>query len=400
MSTTDLNNRLNVLLQKYVDKTISNEEHQELFGYIKDEDVREHVLSFMDEHQKTIVADVEVHETDWDTMYNNITNRHKNNRYNIFSWWNLAIAAMLFVVGGYTIFSLSNETFAPKQEFVYKNDVSPGGNKAILTLSDGSKITLTNHSNGNLATQDGISIEKDADGQIVYHVNNSGDGMTAASADEIRFNTLSTPAGGTFKVVLSDGSKVWLNASSSLKFPVAFAHDQRRVEVSGEAYFEIEKDKSKPFYVINRGSEVKVLGTHFDVMSYYDEQHSSVTLLEGSIQFTKNNKSEILTPGMQILYRENAIGTKQLNANVEEVMAWKNGLFVFNNSNIDEIMKDLSRWYDIEVQYEGDKPDIAFTGVLPRNANVSKVLKILEATGDVKFGIDGQTVVCSRKNKK
>ncbi len=396
MSTTDFNDRLKMLLQKYVEKTISYEEHQELFKYLKDEEVRDEVYAFMDQHQKTIVADVEVHETDWDSMYQNITTRHKNSRFSLFNWWNLGIAAMLFVVGGYTVFNLSNQSVAPKQEFVYKNDVLPGGNKAILTLSDGSKIALTDHSNGKLTSQDGISVKKDADGQIVYQINE----LIEAPSGELKFNTLSTPAGGTYKVVLSDGSKVWLNASSSLKFPVAFAKDQRKVEVSGEAYFEIEKDQKRPFYVLNRGSEIKVLGTHFDVMSYYDEHQSSVTLLEGSIQFTKNNKSELLKPGMQILYHENSIGTKQVQADVEEVMAWKNGLFIFNNANIDEVMKDLARWYNIEVQYEGDKPDIAFAGAIPRNANVSLVLKTLEKTGNIKFGIDGQTIVCAKKDNK
>ena len=400
MSTTEPNNRLTELLQKYVAKTINEEEYNELFGYLADQENKEKVLSFMDEHQKDVQAELNVHETDWDSMYANITNKGNHANHRILNRWKVAIAAMLVVTAGYTIYRISSkQAFVAKQEYTYKNDVAPGGNKAILTLADGSQIALTNHANGNLATDGKITIEKDADGQLVYHIKNENSNGEDGSR-QLKYNTVTTPAGGTYCVILSDGSKVWLNAASSLKFPIAFAKDQRKVEVSGEAYFEIEKDQTRPFLVQNGNSEIKVLGTHFDIMSYHDESLSKVTLLEGSVQFTKNNRSELLKPGFQILYQENSTNTKQQAANVEEVMAWKNGLFVFNNTTIDQIMKDLIRWYNIEVKYEGSKPDIAFTGVIPRNANVSKVLKALEATGDVKFDIDGQVITCAKKSKK
>lgn len=389
--TLGTNNRLAELFQKYVDKTITEEEHAELFVYIRNPETKEQVLAFLDEHNKKVQSDALVHEIDWDGMYENITNPKKavgNKRTPI---WKYAAAAAIIIVGGFTLYSSLGNLLEKREPLAYHNDILPGGDKATLTLADGSKIVLDNRSAGPLATQGNISIERDANGQIVYLVKDSGEDETQ------KINTLATPAGGKFSVVLSDGSKVWLNASSSIKFPAAFGRDLRRVEIKGEAYFEIEKDASRPFYVNNGNSEIKVLGTHFNVMAYPDEYRSELTLLEGSVQFTKNGQSQLLKPGKQILYTENNGSTKQIDANIEEVMAWKNDLFVFNNTNIDEIMKELTRWYDVKVKYEGEKPDISFTGVIPRNANVSKVLKALELTGDVAFGIQDNVITCERK---
>ncbi|WP_199118150.1 FecR family protein [Pedobacter sp. ASV28] len=389
----DENKRLNELFQKYIAKTISREEYIELFAYINDPDTKERVLSFMDEHNKQVQSDVQVHEIDWDAMYANITQQKSRMVTKYTAIWKYAVAAMLFLIGGFTLLHISSsKENSKKVALSYRNDVVPGGNKATLTLADGSKIILDQHAKGELASEGDIMIERDHNGQVVYRVKNSD------TKDEIqKINTLSTPAGGVFSVVLSDGSKVWLNASSAIRFPAAFAKDDRRVEIKGEAYFEIAKDKTRPFYVLNGSSEIKVLGTHFNVMAYPDEYRSELTLLEGSVQFSKNGHSEILKPGMQILYTENTKETKQVEANIEEVMAWKNDLFVFNNTNIDEIMKDLTRWYNVQVKYEGDKPDISFTGVIPRNSNVSKVLKALESTGDVRFGIDNNVITCMKK---
>jgi len=391
--TQGANYRLTELFQKYVDKSITEEEYAELFAYIRNPETKEQVLAFMDEHNKKVQSDALVHEIDWDGMYANITGSKKSDRKPRF-FWKYAAAAALLVVGSFTFYYVNNDDLEKKAPLAYHNDILPGGDKAILTLADGSTITLDNNTGGKLATQGDISIEKDAKGQIVYLVKGSNEDETQ------KINTLATPAGGKFSVVLSDGSKVWLNASSSIKFPVAFANDARKVEIKGEAYFEIAKDQKKPFYVINNGAEIKVLGTHFNVMAYPDEYRSELTLLEGSVQFSKSGQSELLTPGRQILYTESSENTQQRAANIEEVMAWKNDLFVFNNTNIDEIMKELTRWYNVKVKYEGEKPDISFTGVIPRNANVSKVLKSLELTGDVVFGVEDNVITCQKKMMK
>lgn len=389
--TLGTNNRLAELFQKYVDKTITEEEYAELFVYIRNPETKEQVLAFLDEHNKKVQSDALVHEVDWDGMYENITNPKKSVGRSRKPIWKYAAAAAVILVGSFTLYSSLQNMLEKKAPLAYHNDVLPGGDRATLTLADGSQIALDSGKAGRLATQGGISIEKDANGQIIYLAKGNG-------GDEAqKINTLSTPAGGKFSVVLSDGSKVWLNASSSIKFPAAFSGDSRRVEIKGEAYFEIEKDAARPFYVNNGSSEIKVLGTHFNVMAYPDEYRSELTLLEGAVQFTKNGHAELLKPGRQILYTESNNQTKQIDANIEEVMAWKNDLFVFNNTNIDEVMKQLVRWYNVKVKYEGDKPDISFTGVIPRNANVSKILKALELTGDVTFGIENNVITCERR---
>lgn len=391
--THGTNNRLAELFKKYVDKTITEEEYAELFVYIRNPETKEQVLAFMDEHNKKVQSDALVHEVDWDGMYANITNPKKSDGRKRMPIWKYAAAAAILLVAGFTLYYTVQKS-AEVKPLAYYNDIKPGGDKATLTLADGSQIVLDNKNTGQVATEGAISIETDAKGQIVYLVKGNSE------TESQKINTLSTPAGGKFSVVLSDGSKVWLNATSSIKFPAAFAKDERRVEVKGEAYFEIEKDSSRPFYVKNGSSEIKVLGTHFNVMAYPDEYRSELTLLEGAVQFTKSGNSELLKPGKQILYTESSTETKQRDANIEEVMAWKNDLFVFNNTNIDEIMKELMRWYDVKIKYEGEKPDISFTGVIPRNANVSKVLKALELTGDVVFGIENNVITCEKKMKK
>lgn len=389
--TQGTNNRLKELFEKYVDKTISQEEHAELFMYIRNPESKQDILDFMDIYNKEVQSDALVHEVDWDTMYANITNQSTKEKRR-FAIWKYAAAAVLLLVAGLALYRNNNIVKKDKKSILtYKNDVLPGGKKAVLTLADGSQIALTDKAQGKLATQGAINIERDAQGRIVYKVNND------AINDGQKINVLSTPEGGTFSVVLSDGSKVWLNAVSSIKFPAAFNGDERRVEIKGEAYFEIAKDAKRPFYVKNGNAEIKVLGTHFNVMAYPDEYRSELTLLEGSVQFTKDGHSELLKPGRQIQYVESSTSTKQVEANVEEVMAWKNDLFVFNNTNFDEIMKDLMRWYNVKIKYEGDKPDISFTGVIPRNANVSKVLKALELTGDVTFGIENNVITCQKR---
>lgn len=392
--THGTDNRLAELFQKYVDKSITEEEYAELFVYIRNPETKDTVLAFMDEHNKKVQSDALVHEIDWDGMYANITNPKKSAGRERRPMWKYVAAAAVLVVASLTTYYATNHAVQKESTLVYHNDVLPGGDKAKLTLADGSEIVLDQAMPGKLATQGSISIERDAKGQIVYLVKD------AASDNAAKINTLSTPAGGKFSVVLSDGSKVWLNASSSIRFPAAFVGNSRRVEVKGEAYFEIAKDKTKPFYVNNGSSEIKVLGTHFNVMAYPDEYRSELTLLEGSVQFTKNGESQLLSPGKQIIYAEGSDDTKQVEANIEEVMAWKNDLFVFNNTNIDEIMKELMRWYDVKIKYEGEKPDISFTGVIPRNANVSKVLKALELTGDVVFGIENNVITCQKKTNK
>ena len=390
--------RIKELFQKYVDKTITEEEYAEFFVYIRNPETKDVVLAFLDDYNKKVQTDAFVHEVDWDSMLSNITGSTKIKQNKKLFFWKYAAAAILLLVGGTFVYSLFSKDEMKKTPLVYHNDVNPAQNIATLTLSDGAEIILDDKIVGKLAVQDNISIERDAAGQIVYRITDVGSSDDSFNQNQ-KLNTLATPAGGTFSVVLSDGSKVWLNASSSIEFPAAFTNDSRRVHIKGEAYFEIAKDARRPFYVVSRGAEVKVLGTHFNVKSYLDEYRSEVTLLEGSVKFTKNGRSQLLKPGKTITYKENSSDADQQDANLEKVMAWRNQLFVFDDTNIDAIMTELKRWYGVSVNYEGEKPDISFTGVIPRNANVSKVLEALELTGDVMFGIEGNVITCEKRLK-
>jgi len=228
-------------------------------------------------------------------------------------------------------------------------------------------------------------------GQLVYQA----DGESAIKPNE--YNTLATPRAGQYKLILADGSKVWLNAASSLKYPTTFDSEYRRVVLTGEAYFEIAENKAHPFIVETGDAQIKVLGTHFNIMAYQEEHISEATLLEGSIQFARGDRQILLKPGQQVLYRPGSNYEKVIRPDLEDIMAWRNGVFVFDDTDIEEIMRSVKRWYDVDVVFKGAKPDLSFTGVIPRTGNISKVLKILESAGDIVFDINGKTVTCAKK---
>jgi ferric-dicitrate binding protein FerR (iron transport regulator) len=266
----------------------------------------------------------------------------------------------------------------------YKNDAAPGGNKAKLLLADGSAIDLNEAGNGRISKQGNAQITKQSGG-LVYDLSK------ISKTAPVIFNTLITPKGGQYQLTLSDGTKVWLNAASSLRFPTAFTGNGRKVILSGEAYFEVAKNNAMPFEVQVNGMTVKVLGTHFDVMAYGDENKVVTTLLEGAVKISKGNASAVLQPGQQATL--NNSGNIAVDAaDMEKAVAWKNGLFEFNDDNIEMIMRQLARWYDMEVKYEGDMQDKDFTGSIPRGSNLSEVLNMLALTGILQFRIEGKYI--------
>lgn len=274
-----------------------------------------------------------------------------------------------------------------------KNDIAPGGNKAILTLADGSTITLDSAANGQLTQQGNMLITKLDDGKLAYQI----DGKTITEDDEAFYNTISTPRGGQYQVTLSDGSKVWLNAASSIRFPVRFNNMERKVTITGEAYFEVEKDATRPFRVNAAGSEIEVLGTAFDINAYTDESSVKTTLVHGSVKLKAeaSGSTAFLTPGQQGGIAAGKIAV-QNNADIEEVLAWKNGRFQFNHTDIRSILRQISRWYDVDVEYAGNV-DMSFTGQLTKDEYVSKVFDMLALTGEVKFRIIGRKIIVTPK---
>lgn len=315
-----------------------------------------------------------------------------------FKWISIAASFLLLAFSAY--FFLYKKTSTPvivaenltKQPLL--NDFVPGGDKAVLTLADGSVVILDDASNGNIAIQGAVRVQKVNDGKLQYQ----------ASGDELEtvYNSVTTPKGGKFQLTLSDGTKVWLNASSSLKFPVVFNGNERKVELHGEGYFEVAENKQKPFRVDVAGKgEVEVLGTHFNVNAYADEASLNTTLLEGSVKVRagSNAKPSMLVPGQQAKIFPNGELRTTNNINLEEVVAWKNGKFHFGEStDMETVMRQIGRWYDVEVEYSGNFSGKHLGGTISREVNASKVFEMLEMTGIAKFRIVGKKVLVVAQN--
>lgn len=287
----------------------------------------------------------------------------------------------LFIVPQDTQQTVTNQS-APEKK---TDDIAPGGSKAILTLADGTQVILDSADNGAVTNQGKVTIIKLSDGQLAYK-----NGSTSPVAN-LQYNTISTPRGGQYQLTLADGTRVWLNAESSLKYPTAFSAGERRVTLTGEGYFEVAHDAKNPFFVKASGTEVKVLGTHFDVNAYEDESSVNTTLLEGSVKVTSGGGSKMITPGEQAQVNDKGrIHTSRVDVN--EVVAWKDGKFIFEKADIHDVMKQISRWYDVDVEYRGNISG-HFGGTISKNVHASKVLEMLEFTGGVHFKIEGKKVI-------
>lgn len=320
-------------------------------------------------------------------------------------WWTRVAAAAVVILGlcvGLYNYYFKYSGSDVEQTSVYSNDVSPGGNKAVLTLDNGQTIYLdsTKHGvivNTNLTYDDGSAVK-----------------LSTNNSENSKLLTMQTPRGGQYQLVLPDGTKVWLNAGSSLKFPSTFTRlKERRVELNGEAYFEVAKvflDKGikhkkqrMPFIVKTTLQEVEVLGTHINVSAYSDEPITATTLIEGIVKVSSRNafaekkgsRPVILKPAEQA-GTDNQGYLVVKTVNTEQVLAWKNDYFMFKDEPIQSIMRKISRWYDIDVSYEGDLSDITFLGAVSKSKNISTVLKIMESTGTVHFKIEGRRVIVKR----
>jgi hypothetical protein len=309
-----------------------------------------------------------------------------------------AASAVIFLISGLYFLYNSNDikTDISPAKVATKpvvNDIQPGGIKAILTLSDGKKIVLDDSQNGVVLNQGGIKIHKNSQGVIEYTLIESDNQKSKTEMQEIQtvYNTIQTPVGGKFQLNLADGSKVWLNSASSLRFPVFFAGDTREVELKGEAYFEVSKNVDKKFSVRSGNQTVEVLGTHFNINAYSDEPSITTTLIEGAVRVIELNskKSQILRPGEQSkVDREIRIQKKDTQAEV----AWKDGYFYFENASIETVMRQLGRWYGITARYESALPEHHFEGAIATNLTLLEVLEILQKS-NIHFRLEGKEVV-------
>jgi transmembrane sensor len=378
------------LLVKYLKGELSHSENERLRKWV-DADFRNRMLLEDLENQDALFKDLRFLSTvdkkaGWANLENRINEVPVRTKSLTTGVWKYLVAMLVF---GILTYAMVLATYKYKRSGIIEarsatgnNDIPPGGDRGTLTLANGTVMVLEEIKNGTITEENGIRISR-KDGEIVYEV------IQSKVADEVSYNTIRTPVGGKFHIVLPDGSKVWLNSESSLHFPTVFSGSERKVDLVGEGYFEIEANRQMPFIVQAARTRVEVLGTHFNLMAYVDEGNAKTTLLEGSVKVSNGESFRKLVPGQQAL-----IGEKihVENVDVDEAVAWKNGYFQFEGESLVGIMNQLRRWYGIELADERLLPNKHFTAVISRNSSLSQVLKMLEMSGDLKFKIEGNTV--------
>lgn len=394
--------RIIYLLRQYSNDKASREEVEEMFEWMR--------LAGSEEMLKSMIAeewleegDTVPGERDWEKIWAVVrAGTAADRRQRLFSMARAGVAAALvLMLGGGAIYWITGKRRVaapgPVVNSRYKNDVAPGGNKAMLTLANGSTIVLDSAQDGTLAQQGTTKIIKLDGGALAYHAATDLKGQTT---EQTGYNTIATPRGGQYRIILPDGSKVWLNAASSLRFPAAFTGNERTVELTGEAYFEIAKNAEKPFHVkvpsggiAGESMDVEVLGTSFNVMAYANEEKIHTTLLEGKVKVKQGAVAENLSPGRQAIVDQTTHAMEVADGNIDQAVAWKDGLFRFRETDIRELMRQVERWYDVDVIYRTDRGDQDFTGVVSRNKNVSTLLHMLELTGTVHFKIEGKKII-------
>lgn len=403
--TTNYNmntDKLHELLRQYFDNTISPSDYIELLEYLRstDQDIVEQVI---DEEMLHLDSGATFSKSQSQSVLNRIKSDPRFTKTEVVSpeersniirfyqraWFRVAatilvfFSAGLFIVKRYELRNHANNVVAKRSSA----PIVPGSQKATLTMANGKVIVLSNAANGLLANTGGSKVVKQGQGRILYTAGNK-----KVTANEIGYNTLTTPRGGEYQVILPDGSKVWLNAASSITYPTQFTGSDRRVKLTGEAYFEITKNKEKPFYVMMNDAQVRVFGTHFNISAYSDDDIYTTTLLEGSVQVSKNNSVSMLKPGQQAVINHNSDAITVSDANIDDAMAWKNGLFIFNDDNITGIMKKVSRWYDVDVYYAADLNEQKFGGSYHRSKNINELLQYLEMIGKIHFKVQERRI--------
>lgn len=411
---TDRVGDIAMLIKKHIQDELTDNERDQLAGWIRESEENQKVFDELTDEGTLQQALKDLYE--FKQALNNSQsvsvvslNSSKTN------WvkYMVAAAVLLAVVG---IVWLYTSNRPGKQVAVTKpetkkaiQDIAPGGNKAVLTLADGSTIILDNLHNGLIADQGTTAINKKQDGELVYNssVQRGGANSPLTTHHSPAYNTVTTPRGGQYQLTLPDGSKVWLNAASSLKFPVSFTGASRTVQLTGEAYFEVAhvtmpgSAERMPFEVeVNNGMKVQVLGTHFNIMAYLEEKETKTTLLQGKVKVVNGewskvngqNQTVVLQPGEQAqLAGTGANLWVQKEANVAEAVAWKNGLFKFEHTDLKTVMRQLARWYDVQVEYAPEVPEKYFTGEISRKLNASEVLSVIEFAG-VHCKIEGKKI--------
>lgn len=396
------NTRAVYLFQRYFDKNATEEEISELMQWVDKDENEERIKTLMDKIWNEFQESGKIFTNEKsEQILRNILKEHLRTSDNQKSirvkrmkvvWLRTAAAAILITLmtGGYFWFNATKPVVKTAANVLQmKNDVAPGGNKATLTLANGKTIILDSVHSGQLANLGISKVMKTGSGRLAFEAQNTKRGEDKA----LTYNILTTPRGGQYELLLPDGSKVWLNAASSIRFPTAFAGNNRKVEITGEAYFEIAQNAARPFIVESNGMNVTVLGTHFNVNAYRDNTNMKVTLVEGRVKVASGKgNGTILNPMEQAEMNKEGQVRLVEKADVSEAIAWKEGIFQFDGDDMTTIMKKISRWYNVEVTYKNGVPSGHFTGIISRNTNLSEVLKMLELSG-VQFQVEGKDLI-------
>ncbi|MBL7734197.1 MAG: FecR family protein [Chitinophagaceae bacterium] len=387
--------QLQRLFEKYVRNECTSREKRELLAFVERMENEKAVMDLIDRFIARTGGGEELDNEKAGIMLQRILRKEQlptpvlsrvKSRYSLA--WKAAAAVILFAAGFYLWRNYTGSGESPSvAALTDQPGIMPGGSHAILSMSDGRSILLDSMKDGHIA-QGGIQVVKRND-MLIFSASRNND---HAEQDRVIFNTLSTPAGGQYQVLLPDGSKVWLNATSSLHFPNVFTGDTREVVIEGEGYFEVASNNKKPFHVKVGNMVVKVLGTHFNINAYKDDGRIRTSLLEGSIRITEGSMSELLAPGQQGILKSGEGKLDIQTMDMDLVIAWKNGLFNFTGSDFYTIMHQIGRWYDMQIEFEGKIPNRNFEGKISRSAQLSEILKILELQ-NLKFEVKGRKII-------
>jgi len=376
------------LLKQYLDDESTPEEVKQLLE-LNNSHPDMDWYPYLEEVFRNSTPDAEFTKEKWGPVLRSILQKREErvSGFRVFSRWRLAAAACFLLALGTLLwwFNMRKPEMRPIANVPAKDIPAPTRNHATITLADGRRVDLDSAGNGQLAQQGTIKLVKLASGQLAYQI--SGGQIIK----ELQYNTLSNPRGS--KVVdirLSDGSQVWLNAGSSITYPVAFPGNERKVELKGEGYFEVAKDKAAKFIVSSDGVRTEVLGTHFNVNAYGNEEVIKVTLLEGAVRTGNKDGTVVIAPGQQAVAGKGSVKV-DASPNLDQVMAWKNGVFNFNQLGIDEVMDQIENWYDVKVEYQSGKPNARLFGEVGRDLSLQEVLQSLKDVG-IRCRLEGKVV--------
>ena len=373
------------LLFKYFHKTASASEREKLFHLLSKEEYREQAQAIMNTLYNQEWEPLENIDFNREEILNNILSQDATPEKKIIHWKKIfAYAASIALVLGFYFYFQADRSQVKQADLAQQHDIPAGGNKAILTLGDGKQIVLDGLTEGTVLQEGSINIVKSDDGQLTYSINPS-------QHLETSYNTVETPTGGFYQIVLPDGTHVWLNSRSSLRFPTAFTETERRVELTGEGYFEVAKNPAKPFIVTVDDTHVRVLGTHFNINSYAISKSISTTVLEGKVSVENNRTQQHVVQGQQFNVFKDKAPVLQQNTDLSQVIAWKEGYFCKKSIRLQDLMAEVERWYGVEVQYK-DPISAEFVIKLRKNISLKELLTILELTGELEFNLTNKTL--------